>query len=59
MAKQYKTQDITDGVTFLDFSTIQTMAMLLAMMIVIVIVYLFHRSLWLNSAIGCRTCQRT
>jgi hypothetical protein len=30
---------------------------LLATIIVIVIVYLFHRSLWLNSATGCRTCH--
>jgi hypothetical protein len=30
-----------------------------ACLLVIVIVYLFHRSLWLNSATGCRTCQKT
>jgi hypothetical protein len=30
-----------------------------SLVIVIVIVYLFHRSLWLNSATGCRTCQKT
>jgi hypothetical protein len=28
------------------------------LVIVIVIVYLFHRSLWLNSTTGCRTCQK-
>jgi hypothetical protein len=30
-----------------------------SVVIVTFIVYLFHKSLWLNTATGCRTCQKT